>query len=69
MQWLFELSVACALIALVSIPLFKFLATPAQRLRRTAPRGGKFWLDATLVSDVTPARVLAPAPVDTNAAS
>jgi peptidoglycan/LPS O-acetylase OafA/YrhL len=65
MQWLFELSVACALIALASIPLMKFMAAPVQRLRRSAPRGGKFWLDATLV----PALARARKPVDTDAAS
>jgi hypothetical protein len=65
MQWLFELSAACALIALAFIPLFKFIAAPAQRLRRAAPRGGKFWLDATLV----PAPARAPAPTDPDAAS
>lgn len=65
MQWLFELSAACALIALASIPLMKFMAAPAQRLRRAAPRGGKFWLDATLV----PALARVRKPVDPDSAS
>jgi len=59
MQWLFELSAACALIALVSIPLMKFMAAPVQRLRRAAPRGAKFWLDATLVPAPARAKVRA----------
>ena len=65
MQWLFELSAACALIALAFVPLMKFMAGPAQRLRRAAPSGAPFWLDAA------PALALAqvPAPVDKDAAS
>ena len=65
MQWLFELSAACALIALAFFPLMKFMAAPAQRLRRGALRGGKFWLNATLV----PALARVRKPVDTDAAS
>ena len=63
MQWLFELSAACALIALAFFPLMKFMAAPAQRLRRAAPGGTKFWLDATLAP--APARQ----PVDTDTPS
>lgn len=65
MQWLFELSAACALIALASIPVMKFMAAPVQRLRRAAPRGGKFWLNATLV----PALARAPKPAEPDAES
>jgi len=63
MQWLFELSAACALIALAFFPLMKFMAAPAQRLRRAAPSGTPFWLDATPVLALAPV----PTPADPDA--
>ena len=42
MQWLFELSAACALTALALIPLVKLFSNPAAHPRTVAPRSTEF---------------------------